>query len=133
MTREEQVSAKIKELEDKLEPLKTEQREIWKKKQDECDARIEKAERMEAKFTPDELVFAAFNRCNCGAGMAYPNNIGMRGAWYCSAILLGEADPRLDTKHTAPLPFIFYEIKSEKQPSANGDTTRKIKSNGPDS
>jgi hypothetical protein len=47
--------------------------------------------------------------------------------WDCSAILLGDAiasgEPGA-VKHTSQLPFIFYEIKSEHQPSANGATTR---------
>ncbi len=73
-----------------------------------------------------KLVYAAKSRCPCGAGLAYvPGNPG--GEWDCSAILLGEAIP-MDkpgsVQHTAPLPFVFYEILSENQPSAEGATTR---------
>jgi hypothetical protein len=70
------------------------------------------------------LTYAAYKRCPCGAGLAY-----RRGddCWDCSAILLGEAIPSGQpgsVQHTGRLPFTFYEIKSEKQPSANGSTTR---------
>lgn len=82
-----------------------------------------------------KLVYAASARCLCGAGMAYPKNGDYpdgkpkgplrwpySGYWDCSAILLGTADPAV--KHEAQLPFAFYEIKSEDQPSARGATTR---------
>lgn len=79
----------------------------------------------------ERLVYAAHARCPCGAGMAY-DPIGedkgspfvgpLSGYWDCSAILLGAADTAV--KHEARLPFAFYEIKSELQPSANGATTR---------
>jgi hypothetical protein len=73
-------------------------------------------------YKETDLVYAAYNRCPCGAGLAYPVNIGMRGYWDCSAILTGKADAKV--QHTAQLPFMFYEIKSEQQPSAGGATTR---------
>jgi hypothetical protein len=71
-----------------------------------------------------KLVYAATSRCPCGAGLAYASG---DDAWDCSAILLGEAIPTGQpdaVQHTAKLPFVFYEIKSENQPSANGATTR---------
>jgi len=69
------------------------------------------------------LVYAAYDRCPCGAGLAYvPGSNPTAGNWDCSKILLGTADK--EVTHTAKLPFIFYEIKSETQPSANGATTR---------
>lgn len=90
-----------------------------------------------------ELIYAAFSRCPCGAGMAYPKNGDypahanrgdagpfnwpFGGWWDCSAILLGEAVEKGQpgsVEHTAVLPFAFYEIKSENQPSAKGATTR---------
>lgn len=74
------------------------------------------------------LVYAATSRCPCGAGLAYPTDADpFTGAWDCSAILTGAAIPTGQpdaVKHTALLPFIFYAIKSERQPSANGRTTR---------
>ena len=73
-------------------------------------------------FTEAELCFAAYDRCACGAGLAYPNKSGMHGRWDCSAILKGEAAH--GTTHSGPYPFAFYSIKSEGQPSANGATTR---------
>jgi hypothetical protein len=51
----------------------------------------------------------------------------IHGYWDCSAILTGEAIPVGQpgaVKHEARLPFAFYEIKSENQPSARGATTR---------
>lgn len=78
-----------------------------------------------------KLTYAATKRCPCGAGLAYgdmtvekdsPYNYPYNGYWDCSAIIDGTADK--DAKHTAKLPFQFYEIKSEDQPSADGRTTR---------
>ena len=67
------------------------------------------------------LVYAAVHRCPCHAGLAY-----RRGddAWDCAAILLGTADDSV--RHTPLLPFVFYEIKSENQPSARGASTRPV-------
>jgi hypothetical protein len=45
----------------------------------------------------------------------------------CSDILTGRAlmkDPECKVLHSGKMPFAFYEIKSEDQPSANGATTR---------
>lgn len=90
----------------------------------------------------DRLVFAATSRCHCGAGLAYdpagesggavenPNSVfkGPHGGyWDCSAILLGTAIEKGQpgsVRHTDRLPFAFYEVKSENQPSARGATTR---------
>jgi hypothetical protein len=77
---------------------------------------------MKDKFSPDELRYAAISRCKCGAGLAYPKNSSPRGSWYCSAILTGQAER--GSSHDSSFPFAFYEIKSEDQPSANGQTTR---------
>ena len=80
-----------------------------------------------AAFTDDVLVYAAATRCECGAGMAYPTSIGPNGAWHCSDILTFRTatSASLEAKmHTNPLPFAFYSIKSENQPSAHGATTR---------
>ena len=86
---------------------------------------------LRAKSIGDRLVYAADSRCPCGAGLAYdpahvdPDSV-FRGPlsnfWDCSAILLGTADRTV--KHTDRLPFAFYEVKSEEQPSAMGRTTR---------
>lgn len=90
----------------------------------------------------DRLIYAAHLRCNCGAGMAYdpagkgdptsPLMLERRGPrqWECSDILRFKtypADRQRVVKamtHTAPLPFAFYEVESETQPSAGGATTR---------
>ncbi len=78
------------------------------------------------------MTFAATARCQCGAGLAYDKTCvaePFRGPsyWDCSAILLGEAIPSGQpgaVEHTDRLPFAFWEIKSEHQPSARGATTR---------
>jgi hypothetical protein len=81
------------------------------------------------------LVYAATKRCPCGAGLAYEKDgesgVPISGYWDCSAILLGEAIPSGapgSVQHTARLPFVFYEIKGENQPSARerGETTRPL-------
>lgn len=88
------------------------------------DERVKRTRRADptAAFREDELRFAAYDRCACGAGMAYPIGCSPHNAWHCSAILRGTASR--DAVHSAPLPFAFYEIKSEDQPSAYGATTR---------
>ncbi len=82
------------------------------------------------------MTFAATARCPCGAGLAYDDSCEeppFRGPsyWDCSAILLGDAVPSGQpgaVSHTDHLPFAFYEIKSEGQPSAQGRTTRPVES-----
>ena len=73
-------------------------------------------------FSEDELIFAAFNRCPCGYGLAYPKNCTLNHYWDCAGILMDKASKSI--RHAARLPFMYYEIKSEDQPSANGSTTR---------
>jgi hypothetical protein len=83
----------------------------------------------EIKFEDSDLTYAAMARCPCGAGLAHvknPRNLGME-FWDCSACLKGEAIPKGQegsVEHTALRPFVFWEIKSENQPSAAGMTTR---------
>ena len=78
----------------------------------------------------NELIYAATTRCSCGAGIAYWKKaapFGDTAYWDCSDILTGRAiasGQEGSVQHTAQLPFMFYEIKSENQPSARGATTR---------
>lgn len=91
----------------------------------------------------DRLVYAAASRCACGYGMAYdptgkltasPDRIpsSRPHSWECAGTLLYRANELSDDQrsfvkealHDSPLPFTFYEIKSESQPSAHGATTR---------
>lgn len=104
--------------------LKIEQRlqVIYKAQEQEIEEKICLAYQGKGSFADSDLVFAAIARCCCGAGLAYPNNIGAHGAWHCSDILMGKA--RKDALHEGKMPFAFYSIKSEDQPSANGQTTR---------
>ena len=82
---------------------------------------------MQAPLTDDDLVYAATARCPCGAGLAYvpggrhPTGVPIHGYWECGDVLLGRAKP--DGTHQR-YPFVFYEIKGERQPSARGATTR---------
>jgi len=74
-------------------------------------------------FTDWSLLYSAVARCRCGAGLAYPldhDEALRRRSWTCSRILRGEPA----TGDHDDLPFAFYEIKSEGQPSARGATTR---------
>lgn len=84
-------------------------------------------------FSSSRLVYSAYSRCPCGAGLAYVSNPSVREVkndpakidyayWDCGDILRGIASK--DTTHTGQLPFSFYEIKSEHQSSAHGATTR---------
>lgn len=88
--------------------------------EEKTETRIKAALAGAGDFTVFELTYAERARCRCGAGMAYPEGIGSHGAWYCSAILVGQADR--EANHEAALPFAFYEIRSESQPEAG--TTR---------
>lgn len=79
-------------------------------------------------YRDSDLIYAAFNRCKCGAGLAYPRGCGGWHYWACSDLLTGRAaatDPNDAWAHSPRLPFVAYEIKSEQQPSANGATTRR--------
>lgn len=92
-------------------------------------------------FTDDSLRYSAYSRCQCGAGLAYPRDPSVRQMkewtgdspfhhwdhWDCSDILTGRAIPGNQEGakvHSGKLPFAFYEVKSEDQPSSNGATTR---------
>lgn len=85
-------------------------------------------------YTDGQLIYAATARCPCGAGLAYATIDKGEGtpfkgpsAWDCSDILTGRAIPSGQpgaVQHTDRLPFAFYEVKSEEQPSAQGATTR---------
>lgn len=111
----------IKAAESKLDQMRKDVHETWLREQRE-------------RPLLERLTFAATARCPCGAGLPYdPAEEGGDGpfcgpsAWDCSAILLGTAIPNGrpgSVTHTDKLPFAFYEIKSENQPSAFGATTR---------
>lgn len=127
MDRIEQLKKEIKNLKHQIEPLEKEWRKLLDDQARAVNQKIERTERLEDKFDVEELTFAAFNRCKCGAGLAYPNNIGIQGSWNCSDILLGRALPGSDPnskEHNGSFPFAYYDIKSDDQPFANGHTTR---------
>jgi hypothetical protein len=73
--------------------------------------------------THADLIYAAYTRCPCGAGLAHLVDVTKDTQyWDCSAILLGTADKAV--QHTGQLPFAFYDVKSEQQISVAGATTR---------
>lgn len=94
-------------------------------------------------FKPSELRYSQRSRCSCGAGLAYwPAGYFLRRhvpeshGWACADILTGrrpmdgiadrtERDMGIKgapdlAKHDY-LPFTFYEVRSEDQPSRNGE------------
>lgn len=81
---------------------------------------------LEGQPIAQRLVYAATSRCLCGAGLAYdpvgPSGSPATGYWDCANILCDTADRNV--KHEQQMPFMFWSIKSEKQPSAYGQTTR---------
>lgn len=83
---------------------------------------------MTKQLTADDLIYAATARCTCGAGLAYVRGSpAIGGCWDCSAILLGRAIPSGQpgaVEHVDRMPFQFWKVLSEQQPSANGRTTR---------
>lgn len=110
---------------EKEKALESELAAVRKQMADEHQAKLKNT------AVADRLVYAAYGRCPCGAGLAYDplledeNSVfkgPLSGYWDCSAILLGVADQSVT--HTGKLPFAFYDIKCEKQPSANGANTR---------
>lgn len=127
MNEKEQLKKEIDELEAQIKPRRARLDDIYQEENDNVSEKIERVRRMQDKFRLEELRFSATVRCDCGAGLAYPKDIGIHGSWDCSDILLGRAIPKGQEgskMHASPLPFAFYEIKSEDQPSANGATTR---------
>lgn len=126
-TEKEQLQNQIKQKKAELKPLEDKLRDIYKQEEEVARTRVTQAEAGKGDFKLDELIFSATNRCACGAGIAYPKDIGVWGSWICSDILRGlaiAAGKEGSKQHSSNLPFSMYEIKSEDQPSANSMTTR---------
>lgn len=83
---------------------------------------------MAALRSPSELVYAAWSRCPCGAGLAYvPARTPDGGYWDCGDILLGRAAAHGmagAVQHTGQLPFAFYKVVPETSSRAEGQSTR---------
>jgi len=127
METKEELQKQIKALEDQKKPLEEKLHKIYQQEQTTVEAKLKRCNAGKDKFTTDELIFSATARCECGAGLAYPIGIGIHGCWDCADILLGKAIPagqEGSKTHSGSMPFAFYEIKSENQPSAYGATTR---------
>lgn len=127
MSRKDELQQQIEAFEKQIEPLEEELNQLIVSERKIAQQRILLANQGRGDFKLDELTFAAFSRCDCGAGLAYPPNAGLWGSWMCSDILLGRAIPANKEgakTHIDGYPFSMYEIKSENQTSANGMTTR---------
>lgn len=76
------------------------------------------------KLTDLDLLYAATDRCKCGAGLAHPldHDLAMKlRAWACSAVLKGEAT---GTGHDR-LDFALWKVREETSiNNADGHTTR---------
>lgn len=103
---------------------------LWKK-----TTEAERRAKLRAKPVKDKkLVYSAYSRCDCGAGLAYDqrdvNSNGRGGAWDCSDILTGRAVrsglPGSVT-HSDRFPFAFWSIQSERSVRSRGATTRTTK------
>lgn len=73
-------------------------------------------------------MYSATARCDCGAGFAYdPRAHHM--SWDCSAILLGDALFQAGERgaHAHSTPCGFYDVVSERQPAAEGHSTRPVR------
>ena len=65
----------------------------------------------------EELVYSAVRRCECGAGLAYPEGCPDGWYWECSAVLKGVGG---DGRHSGPLFFIYCDVEKE----GSGGSTR---------
>jgi hypothetical protein len=99
----------------------------------QSEANRKRAESGKPPFTEAELLYAATARCKCGAGFAYPDMPFAQGFWACSALLIsGDRTADEAAKHDPAMPFMFWEVKSESQPSAYGATTRPATTTSPE-
>lgn len=75
-------------------------------------------------MTATDLIFAATERCPCGAGLAMPKRGPRRIVWRCSAVLLRTHDP--EQEHAEPVSYDGGGIAHEGHPIQNktGATTR---------
>jgi hypothetical protein len=122
MTEIEQLNSEIEQAEEAIKPKRERLTQLHIEQHKGIEERVKLADRGKGDFKLEELTFAAHTRCICGHGFAYPNNCGPFSSWTCSAILRGLA--QAGSSHDSAMPFAFYELKSENQPSANGLTTR---------
>ncbi len=123
----QQLIDKINDLEGQITPLRKRLNEIYAEQHNGVEEKIKLCHAGRYTFSLDEIRFSSSARCVCGAGLAYPKESGLHGSWDCSDILLGRAiksGQDGSKNHDRPAPFAFYEINSESQPSANGQTTR---------
>jgi hypothetical protein len=84
----------------------------------------------------DGLIFAANARCKeCNSGLCYVERQEFetgswleesKGSWICLETYLASVAKRADFvfKEHQSLPFVFWSISSEIQPSSTGNTTR---------
>lgn len=109
----EELQQQADKLEAELKPIKAALNEIHSREAAAVETKIETCYQALDSFEENELRYSREAKCKCGSGIAYPLKIGMNGAWHCAAILTGTADAKVE--HTGPLPFMYYEIKSETE------------------
>lgn len=80
----------------------------------------------EHPLSEDDLVYAAYERCLCGAGLAYVRGTGKRASatWECSKMLLSPGMTFDSNAHTRPRPMQFHPIIAESERAAHGHSTR---------
>src|SRR5579859_1506264 len=107
-----------------IRDISTPMRSLWRHLVEGCRVLHSHASgrRHERRVSDSDLIYAASDRCMCGAGLAYPRSPGPYGAWSCSHYLLERG--RVTGEHVVRLPFVFFDVLSEDQPSARGSTTR---------
>ena len=110
----EELLEELRKREKEMVPFRNELHKLMDEESEAAKHRIIAAKAGHGNFKEDELKWAAYNRCECGAGLAHPAGIGINGSWYCSAILMGNANR--EVLYVNELPFAFYEIKSDTQP-----------------
>lgn len=91
-------------------------REIDRRLLIEAEKIAKKIDAHKEPFREDELIFALGAKCECGAPMAYPELVGVQGAWDCADILMLKAikkDEPGSKTHSGSMPFAFYEVKAD--------------------
>jgi hypothetical protein len=76
-------------------------------------------------YTDQELLYAATDHCQCGAGLAYPLDVEESlelGAWVCSKVLRGECTDADKSRHGA-FAFSMYKIREETSINNGGGLT----------
>ena len=87
-----------------------ESQEIMEAYSRERKERFEKRQADDYEWLDNELVYSASRRCECGAGLAYPEGCPDGWYWECSAVLKGVGG---DGRHSGRLFFIYCDVEKE--------------------